>query len=525
MSDNITIVYLLNTPLENDYKHTLYFASASAQASYFSGCLVYSFSNFTYQRKDNIIRVPKHFDELINCNYVMYQNSGYTNKWFYAFITKMEYVSDGRTDIYIETDVIQTWMFDCQVKQSFIEREHVNDDTIGIHTVPESLETGEYIINAKNKNASLNLHTLVIASTLDLNADDYKEADGVAGGMYNGIYSGVRYYKVDNTQANTIIEKLAKAGRSEAIVSIFVVPSLFVDSLIPSGKTYHEVSINTPVQRMDWVNTFGVDDEENFKPKNLNGYKPKNNKLFTFPYCYMLMTNNSGGSAIYHYEYFNNPDDAEHCAFYIYASITPGMSITISPRYYKGVDINSNERLNLGKFPICSWNTDVYTNWLTQNAVNIPLQLGSSVVGLGTNIATGNAFGVFDGVLGIANTLGSIYQHSLIPPQAEGNINSGDVAFSSGILTFTAYQMTIKKEYAQIIDKYFDMFGYKVNMVKTPNKNHRENYWFIKTIDANITGAIPMNDMQKIKECYNKGITFWKHASNIKDYSVSNKIV
>lgn len=77
----------------------------------------------------------------------MYQNENYGNKWFYAFITKMEYDNDYMTNISIETDVYQTWQFDIIFKKCFVEREHVEDDTIGKHTVPESLEHGEYIID------------------------------------------------------------------------------------------------------------------------------------------------------------------------------------------------------------------------------------------------------------------------------------------------------------------------------------------------------------------------------------------
>ena len=39
--------------------------------------------------------------------------------------------------------------FDITFKQCFVEREHVNDDTFGKHTVPEGLEYGEYIVNTK----------------------------------------------------------------------------------------------------------------------------------------------------------------------------------------------------------------------------------------------------------------------------------------------------------------------------------------------------------------------------------------
>ena len=56
----------------------------------------------------------------------MYQNENFSNKWFYAFITNMTYVNNGMTLIEIATDVFQTWQFDLQYKQSFIEREMIN---------------------------------------------------------------------------------------------------------------------------------------------------------------------------------------------------------------------------------------------------------------------------------------------------------------------------------------------------------------------------------------------------------------
>ena len=147
--ENISKVYLLSVPLENDYKNTLYFTSKSNQENYFQSKVIDSYTNFTYQRKDNIIYIPDHIDHIYNCNYVMYQNSKYSNKWFYAFIKEMKYENNECTIIEIETDVMQTWMFDYEIKPSFVEREHVSDDAIGLHTVPEGLETGEFIVNKK----------------------------------------------------------------------------------------------------------------------------------------------------------------------------------------------------------------------------------------------------------------------------------------------------------------------------------------------------------------------------------------
>lgn len=58
--------------------------------------------------------------------YVMYQNENYSSKWFYAFIIGMEYVNDNCTNIYIKQDVWQTWQFDIQYLQSFVEREMID---------------------------------------------------------------------------------------------------------------------------------------------------------------------------------------------------------------------------------------------------------------------------------------------------------------------------------------------------------------------------------------------------------------
>lgn len=142
-----TDIRLLKVPFGLDNKNQLTFANEESQTNYFLGLEYTETERTSYQRKDNLIRYPAHIDSIINYNYVMYKNNNYTDKWFYAFITKMEYVNDNMTYIYIQTDVFQTWQFNLSYKECFIEREHVNDDSVGSNTIPESLETGEYIID------------------------------------------------------------------------------------------------------------------------------------------------------------------------------------------------------------------------------------------------------------------------------------------------------------------------------------------------------------------------------------------
>lgn len=537
----MTNLLLLNVPFESDYKDTIYFPNLVQQVNYMRSRKVHTFTDFTYQRKDNIIRIPAHIDTLYNCNYVMYQNefskdeNTVYNKWMYAFIVDMQYINDERTDVTIKTDVLQTWMFDYTVKPSFVEREHVNDDTIGLHTVPEGLETGDFICNSVNKKKSLINQAIIVGATIDLSKEGFPN---VPGQYYNGVYSGVKYFRFPRGfedlpgSIDTVIEKiLASEGKSDAINCIFMAPeTLLITTVGDDGVTFLDETF--VVNEQEWQ-YFMPDSQSSDlipeRPIDINGYVPKNNKLFTHPYCYLLADNNSGGCAVYKYELFAGDID-----FKILSALTPGMSIRLLPKNYNGVELNNSEGLNLGKFPICSWNTDVYTNWLTQNSVNIGLNIASGVgqVVAGTAIAMGGgglatAVGggsIVGGVSTIANQLAQIHQMSFVPPSVQGNVNSGDVTSASGNLTFTLYQMSIKKEYAQIIDEYLSMFGYKVSRVKIPLANHRKSYWYTKTIDVNIDGAIPNKELQEIKDCYNRGVTFWRSSVVVGDYSADNSI-
>lgn len=515
---NITKVYLLNAPLENDYKHTLYFNSKSSQEEYFKSRIVKSYEDFSYQRKDNIIRVPDHFDNLQQVNYVMYQNSAYSSKWFYAFVTDVVYVDDGRTDIHIDTDYIQTWMFDITIKPSFVEREHVSDDTVGIHTVPEQLETGPYICNEKTIDDKTAKVDAIYMAYNDYANSKYDVKGNAHGGVYSGMgYDLIPFTAEGITSLNTLLSEYDKDAKAEGIAAIFMGPSF-----IKEGTTWGPQTIGAT-----W--TPGKYDISQSKSTNLNGYTPRNKKLLTFPFNYLYVSNNAGGSAVYRYESFSDST----CNFEVQWVITPGMSIRMNPKNYNGISLNNDEGINLGKYATCCWTSDAYTNWLTSNSVNVGMSLaagaGAIVGGVALGLMTGGiglavAGTIGGGLLTIGNSVGQVYQHSLTPDQAKGNTNCGDVMSGSGQNCFMFYKMSLRKEYAQIIDKYFDMFGYKVNMVKTPNTHHRSRYWYTKTIDVNIDGAIPTKDMQKIKDCYNSGITFWRNASEIQNYELSNEI-
>ena len=140
---------LSGVPFSNDYKHTRWFDTINDQENYFlAKTVVHSMSSATFQRIEgkNFISVNQSIDSLWGCNYVMFQNASYNNKWFYGFVTKLEYKNQGTTYVHFEIDVFQTWRFQWDFKPSYVLREHCKlweaDGTPVVNTQDEGLNYG-----------------------------------------------------------------------------------------------------------------------------------------------------------------------------------------------------------------------------------------------------------------------------------------------------------------------------------------------------------------------------------------------
>lgn len=526
-----TTIKFVNVPIEIDNKNQINFSSQQAQLNYFNSIPgIITITNCTYQRSDGYVRVPRTYDNMLSYNYCFYQNSSYSNKWFFAFVENIEFLNNDVTKVYIKTDVYQTYQFDITFKKCFVEREHVNDDTIGLHTLPENVELGEYICNSHTKDTTMDSYSndlcYILASTYQTHLNGDNDIDVSKARKYNGIYTGLTYYAYTQTDTiDVILDLYAEHSKTEAINGIFMCPKW----LTGTTGTYYEVQeTNTPA-------TFNT---STAKQTTLNGYNPVNKKLLTFPYNYLLVSNNIGQNAILHYEKFS---DNSNCTFTVKGVINPGCSINITPTNYNGSASSDIDAIQLGKFPICNFQNDMYTNWLTQNSINVlgttissdDINIASSVLsgvaGVGVGIATGNplgiALGAMSGAQGISGALMSKKQHNMIPTTVSGSLNSGDVNVASGNNTFHYYKMSIKQEYAKIIDDFFTMYGYQVNSLKVPNITGRTNWNYVKTLECNLIGSLPESAVEELKTIFNNGVTIWHNPTTFLDYSQSNSIV
>lgn len=501
MADNFTpatwVHLLQGVPLDNSYNDTMDFTDQSAQFNYFYSKKAFSYNDFTYQRENSTMRVPAEKDEIFNCNYLMFRNTNYSTKWYYAFITETRYIAPGTSEIVFEIDAMQTWLFDYTLKPCLIERETVADDTIFTHTVPENLESGDSIVSSSQQYTFSNMFIRIAYAPHDL-------TEGF-GEIKEGVYTGLKYLTYGTSpeeleNLNNFLSLLSQAGLLENIVSMFMVPNQFY----ANQKCSAEIIM---------------------QHNTIDGYSPRNKKLFSYPYTYFSVNNNQGTEQVFKFELFRNPYDF---IFSIAYNTSIEMSANCHPMDYDGWEENWDSGVILSDFPMCSWLGNVYANWLARNKLTNTVSWfnqGLNVVtGVATSILTAQPLTAMSAITSAMGTYAQVEQKSLYPSQIFGQVNCSTANAKWNRIGFNFKRYTIRKEYAQIIDEYFDRFGYKVNRLDTPNTKTRTYWNYIKTIACKVVGNIPSIYLNTIKSCYDNGITFW-HTTDVGNYSLTNSIV
>ena len=524
---NTTIRFLKTVPLDSTYTFSLYFEDINSQTRYFQNFAGYTLENYSYQRVSrNRIRVSLSTAELYSCNYIMFKNNSFENKWFYAFIKSIEYVNNQCSEVEYQIDVMQTWFFDYTFENSFIERIHSSTDNIGDNILPEPLETGEYVFSTYDElNSALNTLAIIMLIAQTVNGQTY-------GTFIDGTYSGCQVwaFKTSQTGLNALNSKVADyRDAPESIVNIYCVPYVCVSKYF-EGQASDVVAMRIEETSIDaraysgQIQGAGLNGNE-----DLNGYVPRNKKLYTYPYNFYSITNGQGASLNARYEFFRDLTPQ----FDLYGKISQPVEIKCVPRFYKGsgnsgeID-NFFEGLTLANYPMCSSMTDAFAAWSAQSSVpyliNAGTRIGGGAImgGLFGGGLIGAAVGAVGGLIStISDVLTQSYQASISADIVSGNFsNSGNVYANAQ--NFFGGRCNITRQYAEYIDKFFDMFGYAYKSYGIPNRNVRPHWTYLKTVGINLHGNVPADDMETISRIYDNGITFWRHGAEVGNYSLDN---
>lgn len=548
---NTTIKFLVGVPFDPTYENTMYFANAAEQEAWMLNKTLYTFDRNSYQRVSRgRLKVgwvadalgSSVINQLYSSNYMMFKNTNFENKWFYAFVTNVEYVNNNTVEVNYVIDVVQTWLFQFRFNQCLIEREHTTTDVLGENTIPESLEHGPYredvptyYMDSQVWSTGQFRYTPAVCLVTTFDAQGQYSPGGIVGGRnyWGDTYSGLHYTFWELTAANVLLinqtlSAIVENAKADGVVALFMCPTEFAAAAVTGG--------NVAAKILD----FGIN-------TTIDGYTPRNKKLFVYPYNMMYVSNNQGNSAEYRWEEFLNPNVI---SLSIWGNISTNPGMYCKPIAYKGVGgENDEEALSVTGFPMCAWTNDAYKAWVAQNAGTITATLAGVAASWATMLASPIASAVQaynltpNGPIGgawdesfrssaafasfgngmkdasgsqlsgtIAATLaslGQIYDHKRQPPQSHGNGN-GNLQFQNDLLTFTFRRKFIKREYAKIIDSFFDMYGYATHRVGLPNLNARPCYSYVKTVGASIDGTLPASVCSELEGIFNKGIRFWK---------------
>lgn len=351
------------------------------------------------------------------------------------------------------------------------------------------------------------------------------------------------------TDMNNLIFRLTRAGKLDSLVESFIHYSGFVNTNWEDNGDY---SYYLPIIQVSTQ-----------RPTTLrNGYVPKNNKLFAFPYC-SLKINGYGSQNELKYELF-----PEKLKFGIVSHFQPGSTIQLYPISYDGIRDNFDFGANSSPLPVFAyskqdalnaWNSNIASRNAATSTLNetknvsiieslsgiITNSLGGVTSGFTTGSATGSVAkgniemlskvgtSLADGIMGIGKAIlgenqglrnfqSQLLDAAKLPPSL-GNQNASPevpMAMKNAVVPYITFT-SIRQYYAEKIDEYFTRYGYKVSRVGVPNLFTRQSFNFIKLNDPLITGELPEDEIEVITQILEKGITFW-HSTDVGNYALPN---
>lgn len=526
MSAPNTTIEIIDVPLLSTQEHTYRFTSMVEQTNFFSSRVKTTFSSHLYARRNMDIKVrPPSGSWPLEWKYcrvtIPVDPAGYQSR-FYYFIEKVEYINDENYALHVKLDVLQTYMFAWVLDECFVERCHPEgSDAVGDNTVDEGLELGE-LINAHEYNVEgLQQMAVVIQSAAHLQNVPADSAPDIArASRFDNMFSGLGVYAVDldyYLPLSNLLQTLSENGSIDAIVNMYMYPKNLL--VLKDGEEWGD---DTKVYS---VKESGYEFPElarytNYNDKLFGGYQPKNKKLYTYPFNFLYLTNNQGGTAEYRYERFDQKSGNYH--FTLYGGLSHDAGVFLHPSYYNGGGYEYG--LALGNYPGCAWNADTYKVWLAQNYHALQNQGANAVLTAAGGVAAmaASAFVPGAGIGGMAAGAGMVMSglsqvNGLMaqkrdmaaqPPQARG-AHSATVNTNAMKQTFTFYYKTVSAEIARQIDDYFTRYGYRQNKVMVPNIHAKRGLTYIKTVGCHAHGRFGSEDANEINAIFDRGVTFW----------------
>ena len=568
-----------SVPWDNSYTNVRLYTSLSQQYEDIASLMTEQSSGYTYVARNRRLKVSIEADRLYHCNYCMYKNASLTDGYLYCFVSDVQYVNDHTSEVTLETDVFQTYLYgiDWTIPTCFIERETVpSEDTKYLLTNEPDfplIYTLDGVTGLTFRTGAVIVQTASEAEENEDFIEDFINPTGyyakvVPPSMYKGMITGASLFgcKIDSLQPNwfsvaEFLGGLNAAGSVESVTSVFSVPT-FVASA--NGIVGDEIVQIPPRAQQDVMADVTETFEAPARGTSIDGYTPRNSKLLYYPYNFLRLTDYQGSVSELRYELMGNN------VINIKAPITPTCKAFVYPDEYQG-ESGYSAGIVVACGSLGSWCNNQYQTWLAQNAANIAITVSNEVIaGVAGAVTVGGASSTLAltaqmanaahldpnfakqaehqrtaGMASIAgagyaleNQLGQIYTASKQPQLTRGDA-SVDMEYASGMQGVWTQRVVCKAEIAQQIDMFFDKWGYAVERIEAVDITSRQTWNYVKTQGAAPRSAnvgaggtapftrgrgTPADALDVIRRAFDSGATFWHTTGNFGDYSQANGV-
>lgn len=577
-STKIELFSNLSFPLDNS--HVRRFASLSTQTAYFDSLPKTTLENFVYTRVDNYdftFNVTGKIQGSQQWGYMRLKNLFDGNRWYYCFITKVEYVDDNTVKVYGSLDFYQTYVFDMTILESLVERQHEklyqSNGLPVLNTVDEGLDYGsEYRVVSTRKVVTSSIRWLVIVSSTPLGGEvtntynvgtptplyHYAVPYRIGSGNHLSITDGSKTIEV--LAFNLIFEKLQSDETiANSVISLYTTSYIGIDvnpyydpvsGLIDISsiqgvnlRTIHN-DLTGALIRVQNVETF---EEEGVLIQNKYDGVPnyKESKLKCYPYTVLVLSDGKGNQVEYKPEFI----DGLNLSFRKRGSIGTQSKVGYYLQNYLDNPIFSKEYIlidgNPNNIPIL---TDAVADYVQGNinSINAQKDLASSNrwVDVGSSIVNAiplmmlpqtAPLGIAQATTGIAQAENRKYNDlkmlnakkkdiENIPPNAQNMSGNTTYEWGNDLIDPIIHIKTVTPEYAKKLSDFFHMYGYQINELRIPNTHTRTHFNYVKCQSLNVRSGMNREIILRFKSIFENGVTLW-HTNDIQNYNVSNEVI
>lgn len=539
--------FIGSVPWDSSYKNVFLFgkinnkenrtASETKRNNYFKSNFTKIKNNLIFKNPNSYIDVNYRIKNVNKYNYLYFEfDAVIDNLPFCCFITDFDYLASNVTRLYIQCDVWQTYAYNTQYYESFIERGIItkSDDIIGKYTqnepirYPHDITTQLQVTSNHDWSAKWNLFSVSLPKVGATGEDAY-----IYGGYLNASENATGGYFIPLTYAlnpggmsftlNSFVLLWLNSAESHAqdLIDITAVPTWLQDDAKSKQTIDNDPTTLFPTYRSNA--NISIQEYIRYTNNSLaSNYIPKNKKMYTSLANSLILYNRNGLRKVYKPELIATTTEQGYNYIVFRYSTRPIQTNSIQIEFERYKDINNRYyRMTYGASLPFGFNSNQGLSSMLNKITAIGGLVGS-VGALASTPMTG-VTGAVTGAMGVVNSVGSVA--SAFDPAYEQVGKATDVNGVSASYIQPKYLIASPTyDNCKAIDDFLSCYGYALNTTDniTNYTNNRNNWDYIQCKNAIIRANAPTNYQEKLKDILNSGVHIWHNLDTFGDFSQDN---